>query len=152
MSNVAVVEPALVSPAGQSGTGGQPTAQQINRFEQQLQAPDATQLQYYQSPAGASADWRVVTNDLGRLSEEFRTEMDGLADSTGTFSDLSAEPTDLDPMDADPDPADLGHTVESFKEAMSKEVHMSFTMMHITWVATAEQEVGQSVRTLYKLE
>lgn len=146
MSNIAVTELAMMSSAaGQSPAGVQPTAQQSARFEQQLQAGGVGELQYYQAPlaegAGMSGNWRVVMNDLGQMAEQYRTE-------SMAFDHLSAG---TETLSSSPEIGGPASGEMSFAETMSRLSHMSFTMMSITFVTSAERLAGENVRTLYQV-
>jgi hypothetical protein len=147
MSNMAVAELAmLASAAGQSPGGGAPTAQQAARFEQQVQAPMTDGFRYYQSPAsevsGASGNWPAVMHDLGQISEKYRTESTALDDLTASGSDA---------FSSSPGAADPARATEVFAQRMSTLSHLSFTMMNVSFVTSAEQLAGANVRSLYQL-
>jgi len=147
MSNIAVAELAMMSSAaGQSPAGVQPTAQQAARFEQQLQAPGTAELQYYQSPvaaaAGASGNWRVVMNDMGQMAEQYRTE-------SAAFLDTDA--AGIDSASSSQQTAGPAGGADFLAEEMSKLAHLSFTMMNINLVTSAERLAGENVRSLYQL-
>jgi hypothetical protein len=147
MSNMAAAGFAMMSSAaGQAPTAGAPTAQQAARFEQQVGAPTTDGLRYYQLPApevvGVNGNWRAVVSDLGQVAEQFRTESTALNDVTAVGSDaFSSSAGNVAPA----------RGTDVFAQRMSSLSHLSFTMMNITFVTSAEQLAGQNVRTLYQL-
>jgi hypothetical protein len=145
MTSMPVPGVAVVADAGQAAAGAQPSAQAVSRFEQQLHSPSNVTLSY----AGPSASGlgthnalHSVMNDVGRLSEEFRV-------GTAAFD---APGMEAEPMSVGRNPtADMARVAESFKHTMSEMTHMTFTMVNINLVTTAERMTGENVRTLFQL-
>jgi hypothetical protein len=91
---------------------------------------------------GVNGNWRAVVSDLGQVAEQFRTESTALNDVTAVGSDaFSSSAGNVAPA----------RGTDVFAQRMSSLSHLSFTMMNITFVTSAEQLAGQNVRTLYQL-
>lgn len=146
MTNLAVADIAMASlTSSQSAAGAQPSAQQVARFEQQLQTPGAGEAQYYQAPvveaASSGGNWQEVMNNVGQLAQQYRVDSVSL---------------DGGPVNAEFSPLarSASHPVsqaESFQQGMTKLTHMSFTMMSIGFVTTTERMAGENVRSLFQL-
>ena len=67
---------ATVAAGAQAPEAVQPTAQQIARFEAQLQQPAPLHYDAPASAAGASGELRPVIDYAGRVSNEFRTKLE----------------------------------------------------------------------------
>jgi hypothetical protein len=142
VSAVAVSAVANISiTSSSSGTAAQPSTAQVARFEQQLQAP----AQFYQSPmpdaTSVSGNWRVVMSDVTRLDEQYR--VDNAA--------LETPDSGADSMFTARESGSPAHAAEVIEKGMSKLTHMSYTMMSISFVTTAERLAGENVRSLYQM-
>jgi len=147
MTNMIVADVAAATAAtSQSSAGAQPSAQAVSRFEQQLQSPPST-AQFYAAPlgdaVGVHGNWQAVMSDVGKISEQYRVEsmsVDGapIAEQT-SFS--SRHGAGADPL----------HSAEVFQQGMTKLSHMSYTMMSIGFVTSAERLAGENVRSLFQL-
>jgi hypothetical protein len=140
MSNVAAAQlSVMASAAGQAPAGSQPAAEHVARFEQQLQAPAATELKFYESPsASGGGDWRAVTDGVGQMAEQFRT------DSAALHAELDGSSTSL--RTASP-----AQGAEVFRHDMAELSRMSYSMMNISLVTSTEHLAGENVRSLYQL-
>jgi len=135
---------AAVANAGESAAAAQPTAQAVSRFEQQLHAPTQT-LSYVVPSAdasGAHGTLHSVMNDAGRLSQDYRAGVAAF-DAPG----MEAEPLSFGRNPT----VDMATATESFRHTMSEMTHMTFTMVNINLVTTAERMTGENVRTLFQL-
>jgi hypothetical protein len=146
MNNGAVTEVAMVSLGNQSSPAAQPTAQQAARFEQQLQMQvPGGGAQYYEAPsaetAGLTGNWRVAMNNMGKMAEQFRVDA-GTLDGTHSSADASS---------ASRRGGEPARAAEIFEQGMTRLSHMSYTMMSISFITTAERLAGENVRTLYQL-
>jgi hypothetical protein len=125
----------------------QPTAQQVARFEQQLQAPGAGEAQYYQAPAieaaaaGSGGNWQGVMNDVGRLAEQYR--LDSVA--------LDGGPLSVESASVAPGAEKAVSPAEFFQQGMARLSHMSYTMMSVSVVTSTERMAGENVRSLFQL-
>jgi hypothetical protein len=145
MTNMIVADVAAATAVtGQASTGAQPTAQAVSRFEQQLQSPAST-AQFYQAPlgdaVGVHGNWQAVMGDVGKLSEQYRVDsmsVDGapLAEQSSFSSRHGADPL---------------HSAQVFQQGMTKLSHMSYTMMSIGFVSSAERLAGENIRSLFQL-
>jgi len=146
MTNLVVADVAMASLASsQSTTGAQPTAQQVARFEQQLQAPGGGGTQYYQAPvvegAGTGGNWQVVMSNVGQLAEQYRVDSVSL-DGTPVTAELShSSHGGSNPVSS----------AEVFERGMTQLSHMSYTMMSIGFVTSTERVAGENVRSLFQL-
>jgi len=145
MIPMSVPSVAAVADAGESAAGTQPTAQAVSRFEQQLHSPSMQTLSYAVPSADASGihgTLHSVMNDVGRLSQDYRA-------GTAAFD---APGMEAEPMSFGRNPTvDMARATESFKQTMSEMTHMTFTMVNINLVTTAERMTGENVRTLFQL-
>ena len=147
MTNMTVADLAAAAALpGESSTGGvQPTASSVSRFEQQLQAPVAEQWQFYQSPlpaaVGANGNWQGLMSDIGKISEQYRVDSASLDGAPGSDAVSLGSGRGTDPV----------KSAEVFQQGMSKLTHMSYTMMSISFVTTAERLAGENVRSLFQL-
>lgn len=145
MTITTVPSVAVVADAGEAAAGAQPTAQAVSRFEQQLHSPATESLSYAvpsTEASGTHGALHSVMNDVGRLSEEYRV-------GTAAFD---APGMEAEPMSVGRNPtADMARVTESFKHTMSEMTHMTFTMVNINLVTTAERMTGENVRTLFQL-
>ena len=137
---------AAAAVTSQSSTGAQPTAQAVSRFEQQLQSPAST-AQFYQAPlgdaVGVHGNWQAVMSDVGKISEQYRVDsmsVDG-APVTEQLSFGSRHGAGADQL----------HSAQVFTQGMTKLSHMSYTMMSIGFVTSAERLAGENVRSLFQL-
>jgi hypothetical protein len=134
MTNMTVLDVAAAAMATSgSTTAAQPSAQAVARFEQQLHAPsDAAQL--YGAPvegtAGMSEGWQSVVGHVGQISQQFRIDSKALESPLG--------------LDAD-------NSVAGFRQSMSQVTHMSYTMLSVNLVTSAERVAGENVRSLFQL-
>ena len=136
MTNGPLPAAALVS-LPDSAAVAQPTAQQVARFEQQMQLPATASPAYYQVPppgtAGVAGNWHVVMHDVGQMAEQYRAD-------AAAFNDASA-PSSAQPQDAS----------ANFLKGMAQLSHMSYTMLNISFITTTERLAGENVRSLYQL-
>jgi hypothetical protein len=147
MSNVTVTEIATASlSGGPTLPAAQPTPQQAARFEQQMNLPGTEAPLYYgQAPAGSAGldgNWRVMMDDMGKLSEQYRTDsaaLDRVLSGTGSTASVAGPGQDPSAR------------AETFEKTMSQVVHMSYTMMNVSLIGSAERLAGENVRTLYQL-
>jgi hypothetical protein len=147
MSNGSVTATTAVNLSGmQPAPAVQPTAQQAARFEQQLQIPASTGPQYYQAPpveaAGLADNWRSLMNGVGQMADQFRADAEALK---GTQSSVDTTPTGSQRA------LDARQTAEIFEKNMSQLSHMSYTMLNMSFITTAERLAGENVRSLYQL-
>jgi hypothetical protein len=136
MTNGPLPVAALVSlPETQAVT--QPTAQQVARFEQQLQQPATASAAHYQVPppgtAGVAGNWHVMMHDVGQMAEQYRADAAALTDASA--------PPSAQPQDAS----------ANFLKGMAQLSHMSYTMLNISFITTTERLAGENVRSLYQL-
>lgn len=134
MTNMTVLNVAAATVATSGPTpAAQPSTQAVARFEQQLQAPADT-AQLYGAPvgnaAGMSEGWQSVVGHVGQISQQFRIDSKALEGPLG--------------LDAD-------NSVAGFRQSMSQVTHMSYTMLSVNLVTTAERVVGENVRSLFQL-
>jgi hypothetical protein len=147
MTDLAIANIAAASLSAGDATTAQPTAQQVARFEQQLQTPGAGEAQYYQAPAveaaaaGSGGNWQVVMNNVGQLSEQYR--LDSVA--------LDGGPVSVESSSGTPAVAKAASPAEFFQQGMTKLSHMSYTMMSISVVTSTERMAGENVRSLFQL-
>jgi hypothetical protein len=141
MNTTALAEVAAVAvSSGQSPTPAQPSAAQVARFEQQLQAP----AQFYQAPTAdavaVSGNWRVMVEQVAQIDQQYRTDSAALDKQDDHESAMSDQRWGDGPSRA----------VELHMHELSMAVHMSNTMLSINLVASAEHLAEESVRTLYQ--
>ena len=141
MNAVAVADAATVSASlSQSASHTQPGAVQVARFEQQLQLPQ----QFYQSPldsSGMSGNWRVMMQDVSRIDEQYRIDTASLESPDDQASAMFAGRGANDPARAE----------VAFEQGMAKLARMSYTMMNISLVTSAERLAGENMRSLYQI-
>lgn len=148
VSDLAAAAMATSQASAGASTGAQPSAQAVSRFEQQLQSP-ATSARFYQAPLGealgAQGNWQAVMSDVGKISEQYRVDSmsvdgapvaDGLAAQTSFGSRHGSNPL---------------QAAQMFQQGMTKISHMSYTMMSIGFVTSAERLAGENVRSLFQL-
>ena len=137
MTDLVIANIAAASMGAGEASTAQPTAQQVARFEQQLQTPGAGEAQYYQAPAveaaaaGSGGNWQVVMNNVGQLAEQYR--LDSVALDGAPAVEKAASPA------------------EFFQQGMTKLSHMSYTMMSVSVVTSTERMAGENVRSLFQL-
>lgn len=145
MTPMSVPGVAAVADAGESAAGAQPTAQAVSRFEQQLHSSSTQTLSYVVPSAdtsGTHGTLHAVMNDVGRLSQDYRA-------GTAAFDSPGME---AEPLSFGRNPTvDMAAATESFRHTMSEMTHMTFTMVNINLVTTAERMTGENVRTLFQL-
>jgi hypothetical protein len=136
MTNGPLPAAALVS-LPDSQPVAQPTAQQVARFEQQMQLPPTASPAYYQVPpqgtAGVAGNWHVMMHDVGQMAEQYRADAAALNDAS--------PPPGTQPQDAS----------ANFLKGMTQLSHMSYTMLNISFITTTERLAGENVRSLYQL-
>jgi hypothetical protein len=142
MNTTALAEVAAVAVSpSQSPTPAQPSAAQVARFEQQLQAP----AQFYQTPttdaAGVSGNWRAMAEPLAQIDQQYRIDAAALDKHADDVSAAS------DPRWGGDGPS---RTVELNVHELSMAAHMSNSMLSISLVASAEHLAEENVRTLYQ--
>jgi hypothetical protein len=125
-----------------AGGGGQPTAAQVARFEQQLQSPAEGEVLHYQPPpVDGSLVSGELRRDVGHLAEQYRAEsmeLEGTPAGEDELLDLRSAP---DPTQA----------TEVFERGMTHLAHMSYTMMSIGFLTNTQRECVENVRTLYQM-
>jgi hypothetical protein len=147
MTDLAVANIAAASMTAGEGATAQPTAQQVARFEQQLQAPGAGEAQYYQAPAveaaaaGSGGNWQGVMNNVGQLAEQYR--LDSVS--------LDAGPVSVESSSGAPAVEKAASPAEFFQQGMTRLSHMSYTMMTVSVVTSTERMAGENVRSLFQL-
>jgi|SRR5581483_10308406 len=148
MTSLVVADVAMASLASsQSTTGAQPTAQQVARFEQQLQASGAGDAQYYQAPvAGASGNWQGVMSNVGELAERYRLDSVSL-DGAPVTADVPQRWHSHGSHRA----SNPVQAAEVLAREMSQLSRMSYTMMSIGFVTSTERVAGENVRSLFQL-
>jgi hypothetical protein len=140
MSTVAAAQFGVMSSAaGHAPAGPQPAAEHVARFEQQLQAPAAAEPRFYESPSvEGSGNWRAMTDGLGQMAQQFRT-------------DSAALHSELDGSGASLQAASPAQRQEAFRHDLSELSRMSYSMMNISLVTSTEHLAGENVRSLYQL-
>lgn len=129
--------------SGQDPSGGSaPTAQQTARFEQLAQPGPAANVQFYEHPPteASAGQWQELKTDAGHLSEQYRTDSAAVERLPERVEDALSLPS-----------ADPTHALEVYAAGMKTLTHMSYTMMGIGFLTTAERQVGDTVRTLYQM-
>ena len=141
MTNIAAAQlGAMSSAAGHALAGPQPAAQHVARFEQQLQAPAAAaEPKFYESPSvRGSGSWGAMTDGLGQVAEQFRTDSSALR--AGLEGSVSSVQT-----------AGPAQRLEVWRHEMSELSRMSYSMMNISLVTSAERLAGENVRSLFQI-
>lgn len=123
-----------VSAGGQQALPAtQPTAQQVARFESQLQTAGTYQAPS-QSAGGLPKNWHSVMNGVGHVAEDFRVQF--------------AESFKL----AAPDAAESGKpvTMKTALQMLDKSTRMSYSAMNFQLLGTAERVTEDAGKTLYQ--
>jgi hypothetical protein len=123
-----------VSAGGQQALpAAQPTAQQVSRFEAQLQAAGNYEAPS-QSSLGLQKNWHSVMSGAGHIAQDFRTQF--------------AESFKL----AAPDAMESGKsvTIKTALQMLDKSTRMSYSAMNFQLLGTAERVSEDAGRTLYQ--
>ena len=134
MSDLTLTALNAVSAGGQQALpAAQPTAQQVSRFESQLQ-PAGTYEAPSPSSLGLQKNWHSVMNGVGHVAEDFRTQF--------------AESFKF----AAPDAAESGKpvTMKTALQMLDKSTRMSYSAMNFQLLGTAERVTEDAGRTLYQ--
>ena len=138
MSDLPLAALDAVSAGGQQTVPAtQPTAQQVARFEAQLQPPDT-----YEAPSrgsmGLGESWHSAMGSVGHVAENLRNEF------TQAFQ--TVEPDDLESHT----PMTIETAAHKMMQMMDHSTRMSFSAMNLQLLGSAERVTEEAGRTLYQ--
>ena len=138
MSDLTLAALDAVAAGGQQTLpAAQPTAQQVARFEAQLQAAGT-----YEAPSrgsmGFGDSWHSAMGSVGHVAESLRNEF---AEAFQTV-----EPEDLEARG----PTTLETVAHKMMEMLDHSTHMSFSAMNLQLLGSAERVTEEAGRTLYQ--